>query len=171
MMRDREEEMEAIRKRSVEAEKAIDDTLREAENVSRCITAEALSQLGDSTPQRAHDFDETATVKEGLSPKQIVEFDEWNVDTQAREIHEAQVAAARDLDGDASSSASASDPKVRVPQIPHRGGGKNKQHKVLAAPMDTVLEDTLPSDAGSYRSIEEPEQDALEQAEGPPVDE
>eukprot|EP00971_Amphidinium_carterae_P172829 3425918-Amphidinium_carterae.3 len=49
MLKDREEEMEAIRKRASDEEDAIAESLREAENASRHITAEALSQLGGLT--------------------------------------------------------------------------------------------------------------------------
>eukprot|EP00971_Amphidinium_carterae_P172830 3425918-Amphidinium_carterae.4 len=89
------------------------------------------------------------------------------VDTLSLEIHEAQLAANRAEDGEAAGSADASNAaavKARVPLIQQRPNKKIPQ-KVSSVPMDPVLEEQ-PNEA-SYRSFEEPEQDALEKTEEP----
>eukprot|EP00971_Amphidinium_carterae_P120867 2394517-Amphidinium_carterae.2 len=79
--------MKAICRQAADEDDTISNSLREAENASRQVTADALSQLGDSTSQRVHDYDETATVQEGLSPK--VEVDEYLVDMPTLEADAA----------------------------------------------------------------------------------
>eukprot|EP00971_Amphidinium_carterae_P110194 2182900-Amphidinium_carterae.1 len=55
MMKDRDEEIEASRRRAAAEEDAVEETLRDTENASRNITAAALSQLGNDTLQRTGD--------------------------------------------------------------------------------------------------------------------
>eukprot|EP00971_Amphidinium_carterae_P067029 1327054-Amphidinium_carterae.1 len=100
------------------------------------------------------------------------------MDTPTLEAHAAQLAATQAEDGaavgsaDAATSAAAAELKMRVPPLQHRSG-KKMQQKATSAPMEAVIEEPQPSDAGSYRSFEEPEQteEPPEQTEGPPEDE
>eukprot|EP00971_Amphidinium_carterae_P059026 1166926-Amphidinium_carterae.1 len=114
------------------------------------ITADALSQLGDATTP--HDLDvETATVQEGVLPKNLNDVDEWQLDQPARERHKAQIAAVQAMDSEAADSASASDSKTRTSR---RKGHKAKQAAKPTEPLERLPEDPTTSEAGSYHSAD-----------------
>eukprot|EP00971_Amphidinium_carterae_P351879 6492318-Amphidinium_carterae.2 len=80
MMKDSDEEIEASRRRAATEQDAIEETLRQAEHASRQITATALSQLGDDTPQRASDPLEMATVNDALSSRNMEDVDKYGIE-------------------------------------------------------------------------------------------
>eukprot|EP00971_Amphidinium_carterae_P189039 3752752-Amphidinium_carterae.1 len=167
MMRDIVEEKAEIRRLAAEEDEAIKNTLREAEHASRNITAEALSHLGDDTVPRDNDLEETATVAEALSPKHMGDVDEHGLDLPALEKHAAQLAAAQAADGAASGSADAT--TSAAASALQRRAGKKIQPKPQNAPMAAVPEETQPSEASSYHTVDGSEK--LEEQNEPPPDE
>eukprot|EP00971_Amphidinium_carterae_P051710 1018069-Amphidinium_carterae.1 len=103
MMQDRAEEMEAIRKH-------------------------ALKEEQDIQAQHGHDLEETGTVQEGLSPKNLDDVDR----SPARERQEAQLAAAQSMDAETTNATCAASAK-RIPLIAPRG--KSNKAKQAAKPM------------------------------------
>eukprot|EP00971_Amphidinium_carterae_P200203 3973218-Amphidinium_carterae.1 len=138
--------MEATCKRALQEEQDIAAQVQAAGNVTRSITANALSQLGDATTPRDLDV-ETTTVQEGVSPKNLNDVDEWQLDQPTRERHEAQIAAVQAMESEAADSASASDSKTPT--------SRPKGHKAKQTALERIPEDPTTSEAGSYRSADE----------------
>eukprot|EP00971_Amphidinium_carterae_P198392 3937442-Amphidinium_carterae.2 len=85
-----EEEAEANRRRAIAEQEALEQTVREAGNATRHITAEALSQLEDDNPKKRSKMDEEVRSEvEGGSPKRLKEVDEFMLDVPALEAHAA----------------------------------------------------------------------------------
>eukprot|EP00971_Amphidinium_carterae_P068383 1354010-Amphidinium_carterae.1 len=63
--------MEAIHKRAELEEQAIQAEIAAAGTATRNLTADALNALPDATPQTSNDRDETGTVLDGDSPKNL----------------------------------------------------------------------------------------------------
>eukprot|EP00971_Amphidinium_carterae_P311578 6192714-Amphidinium_carterae.2 len=168
MLKDIEEEKEAIRQRADEDVDAVADSLREAEHASRLIiTATTLGQLGNDTTPPDADPDGTATVMDANSPKHIDEVDELEADLPALQTHAAQLAANQAADGASAGSAEIPTSAANRAALQRRAKLKISP-RPIHAPMEAVPEEQAhASDAGSYLSTEEPETPD-EQSEQPP---
>eukprot|EP00971_Amphidinium_carterae_P152256 3017731-Amphidinium_carterae.1 len=157
MLKDLEEEKELVT-----------ETLREAEIASGQVTADALSQLGDDTenPKGSSIAVETATVADDLSPRRL--DDVVDDHSPALETHAAQLAAAlQAADGASAGSAEAPTSAATIAALHRRANEKISPVKPLSAPMAVVPEEQAqPSEAGSYRSVDETEKQD-EQSEPP----
>eukprot|EP00971_Amphidinium_carterae_P299122 5942586-Amphidinium_carterae.1 len=131
------------------------------------ITAEALRQLQDDTPNSARIPTGAPTVNEGGSPKCLEEVDEFALDLPALETHAAQLAASQSTDGSASGSNEGAASAASTAALQRRAQLKISL-KLSTNPMATVPEEQAQaSEADSYRSAEEIER-AEEQSEQPP---
>eukprot|EP00971_Amphidinium_carterae_P300265 5965714-Amphidinium_carterae.1 len=143
MLKDIEEEKTKIRQRADDEADAVAESLRETQEASRNLTADALSQLGDDTPKPANDPDGAATT------------------------HAAQLTALQAADGASAGSSEASISAATSAALQRRAS-KKISPRPLNAPMAVVPEEQpQPSEAGSYRSVEESEKPE-EQSEPPP---
>eukprot|EP00971_Amphidinium_carterae_P112259 2223684-Amphidinium_carterae.2 len=152
MMKDRDEEMAAIRKRTIAEEQDIQAQVEVVDNATRLLTADALSTLPNESLKREGDADETGTIMEGLSPKQLDEVDPWEMDTLAKEPHDAALAAALSTDAQSSESPSAAAQSKKP--IPSRV--KGNKVKPAAKPMTWIEEQ---SETGSYGTAEDAEEE------------
>eukprot|EP00971_Amphidinium_carterae_P168697 3342361-Amphidinium_carterae.1 len=141
------EEAEANRRRAIAEQEAVEQTVREAGNATRHITAEALSQLDDNPKKRSKLDVEVCSEVEGGSSNRLKEVDKFLLDVSALETHAAQFAASQFLDGSA--------PSAPLHQQRNANSRKAINSHQLPSSMPTVLKKEAappPSDQGSHRS-------------------
>eukprot|EP00971_Amphidinium_carterae_P199444 3958193-Amphidinium_carterae.1 len=166
LTKERDEEVEANRRRAAAEQAAIEQSLRDAEHATRHITAVALSHLDDGTQKSADDHDGAATVVADGSPRHLEDVDERGEDLPALETHAAQQAALQASDGAAAGSVETSASVAAIAAL-HRRAIKKIPAKTSTAPMEAVLEEPpQPSEAGSYHSADQVEKQE-EQSELP----
>eukprot|EP00971_Amphidinium_carterae_P213434 4235779-Amphidinium_carterae.2 len=169
MLKDIEEEKEAIRLRAEAGVDAVEESLRAAEIASGQITAVSLSQLEEASENPTGDSVETGTVTDWLSPRDLddVRVDDNGLDLPALETHAAQLAALQAADGATSGSSEASTSAATIAALRRRAQRKIGP-RPTSIPMTAVPEEQVqPSETGSYRSVEEAER-TEEQSEPPP---
>eukprot|EP00971_Amphidinium_carterae_P283772 5633860-Amphidinium_carterae.1 len=136
--RERDEEVEANRRRVAIEQAEIEQAVRNA-NATRHITAEVLSLLDDNPKKRAKLDQGPPTEGEVGSPKRMKDVDEFQVDLPALEVHEAQIAALTPADGSAASASEHS--PLPTPRRNQQKMSQKSPRSAVSA-LSTVREDS-----------------------------